>query len=427
MAELQDRIVPMKIVVRAASPAYDSYCYGRRRAIPLGSRAVKQRKEWHRALVRGAPGARGPAAAALAAGLSPTPGHDLVYHGGKLLPDLTYMNVFLGGSSAWNASDRRNINGGLAAAMKDRGLNNVLVQYFRGGAVTTTVAKPLVLKGTLPDPIGPAFLKNAVRSLFEQGRVPVTEPASTIVNFLLPPGAILRLPESGDEARRDDDDDDDDDDNDNGRGGRGGRRLIGGEGAAEPDRPRIGGEGAGPDRKADSLNGLGGFHGSVHIPSGTGASTTVYYSTGVFSDDLPNGGQNGIVVFDEPWKNVVATFYHELCEARTDPDVDDVIATQNVSLWGWADGDGNEIGDFPIFEAGNDLSLVFQEVPLANGSGSVPIQLEYSNFVHGPEGPAPTARPFSKLAAPGVSAASGPPAARRSAPRKARATARSRR
>jgi hypothetical protein len=27
-------------------------------------------------------------------------------------------------------------------------------------------------------------------------------------------------------------------------------------------------------------------------------------------------------VFDQPWKNVLATFYHELNEARTDPDVD---------------------------------------------------------------------------------------------------------
>jgi len=38
---------------------------------------------------------------------------------------------------------------------------------------------------------------------------------------------------------------------------------------------------------------------------------------------------NGIPVFDEPWKNVVATFYHELNEARTDADVEDAIRAGN--------------------------------------------------------------------------------------------------
>ena len=32
---------------------------------------------------------------------------------------------------------------------------------------------------------------------------------------------------------------------------------------------------------------------------------------------------------------------------------------------------------------------VFIEVPLSDGSGLVPVQLQYSNFVHGPEGPIP--------------------------------------
>ncbi len=52
----------------------------------------------------------------------------------------------------------------------------------------------------------------------------------------------------------------------------------------------------------------------------------------------------------------MATFYHELQEARTDPDVEGM------------------------------LTKVFKEVPLADGSGTVPVQLQYSNAVHGPEG-----------------------------------------
>src|SRR5260370_25915767 len=46
-----------------------------------------------------------------------------------------------------------------------------------------------------------------------------------------------------------------------------------------------------------------------------------------------------------------------------------------------------EIGDIPMTLAGNNLSEVMKEVPLANGSGVVPIQLMWSNAVGGPEGP----------------------------------------
>ena len=75
------------------------------------------------------------------------------------------------------------------------------------------------------------------------------------------------------------------------------------------------------DDEASSLNGLGGYHGSVHVGGDAGA--TIYYAVGVYSEALPDGSQNGIPVFNENWKNVVATFYHELNEARTDPDVED--------------------------------------------------------------------------------------------------------
>jgi hypothetical protein len=140
------------------------------------------------------------------------------------------------------------------------------------------------------------------------------------------------------------------------------------------------------EKSADSLHGLGGYHGSVHTQG-----TTVYYAVGVYSETLANGKDNGIVAFDQPWKNVVATFYHELNEVRTDADVDDAIAAGNNPsadrFLGWTSPQGYEVGDEPVFEAGSNLSLVFQEVNLADGSGTAPIQLLWSNRVHGPEGP----------------------------------------
>jgi hypothetical protein len=121
------------------------------------------------------------------------------------------------------------------------------------------------------------------------------------------------------------------------------------------------------------------------------AATTLYYAIGVYSERLAKGQDNGIVVFDKPWKNVVATFYEELNEARTDPEVEDAIKAGNdpiaAQFLGWMSDQGEECGDFPIFESGNNLSLLMKEVPLADDKGTVPVQFQYSNAVKGPEGP----------------------------------------
>ena len=134
----------------------------------------------------------------------------------------------------------------------------------------------------------------------------------------------------------------------------------------------------------DSKHGLAGYHGSIHTNG-----NERYYCVAVYSE-----GDNGIVAFDEPWKNVCATLYHELQETRTDPDVEDAIragSSPNADrLLGWYSPRGGEIGDIPISESGGRLDLVMKEVPLADGSGTVPIQLMWSNAVGGPEGPITT-------------------------------------
>ena len=89
----------------------------------------------------------------------------------------------------------------------------------------------------------------------------------------------------------------------------------------------------------------------------------------------------------EPWENVCATLYHELQEVRTNPDFEEADRTGNVHLLGWTSDSGNEIGDFPVTEAGPHLELVFKRVPVAAAPHTAPIQLMWSNRVHGPEGP----------------------------------------
>jgi hypothetical protein len=260
--------------------------------------------------------------AVLAPGFRPEPDLDLRFFGGKTLPHLRYSIVYLGG---WQPDERSELDRTLVAAMHDRGLNNVLAQYFPGAEVRTTFGGSTVHEGSLPERV----TRDVVEAL-----VPKLDLARTVACLLLPKGAVL------------------------------------------VDTADV-----------DSKHGLGGYHGSVKVDR-----SERYYAVAVYSE-----GDNGIVAFDEPWKNVCATLYHELQETRTDPDVEDAIRLGSVPgaerLLGWYSPRGGEIGDIPMAEAGGRVDRVMKEVLLSDGSGTVPIQLMWSNAVGGPEGPIPTPRP----------------------------------
>ena len=292
----------------------------------------------------------------VASGLPSTPEHDLLFHGGRIIQSLTYTNFYVSGNS-WTQSDRDNIDQALAAAMTDERLNNVMAQYFPGGRPTTTFAGSVLLTGPPPATVSQGDVENLVRRLFRDGRLAGFDLTSTVFNFLLPPGTVLNTDEVPTVG------------------------LLN----AQADTESEGGSSSIPHEEEDSTDGLGGYHGSIHIRQGD-SRVTLYYAVGVYSERRVSGSQNGIVAFDEPWKNVVATFYHELNEARTDPDVEDAIRTNEERFLGWTSKQGEECGDFPVFEA-NPLQKVFREVPLTNGEGTVPVQFQYSNFIHGPEGP----------------------------------------
>jgi hypothetical protein len=289
---------------------------------------------------------------ALAPGLHATPDQDLVFGGGRTLPSLGYTNFFVGGQASWKASDVRNIDRALAAAMNDRGLNNVLAQYFRM-MPTTEYLGSHVVRGARPAHVSQGDIEQRVAQMYAAGSFDSFDLASTVFNFMLPRGTVL---------------------NDNPVvGARAGKKPLRHAGNVESEA-------------SDSLHGLGGYHGSIQR-----SRTAIYYAVGVYSEHTASG-DHGIPAFDRPWKSVVATFYHELCEARTDPDVEDANRRS-----GWTSSEGEEIGDFPIFES-SPLSLVFQEVPLSNRNGTVPVQFMYSNRVHGPEGPRASRYPFHSAA-----------------------------
>jgi hypothetical protein len=292
---------------------------------------------------------------AIAPGFPATPEHNLINHGGKIIQNLVYTNFYIGGASSWAESDIKSIDKALAEAMADSNLNNVMMQYFKNKPISTTFKPSHILPGARPSQFSQGDVEQLVKSLFLQGALAEFDNKFTVFNFMLPSGTVLTTDTATTSAV-----------------------SPLGNAAAVPI-----------EDEASSLHGLGGYHGSVHVP----AKDTIYYSIGVFSELRPDGTRNGIVSFDQPWKNVVATFYHELNEARTDADVEDAIragtSPKAIKFLGWTSQQGEECGDFPISEAGPDLSLVMKEVNLANGGGKVPVQFEYSNAAQGPEGPIP--------------------------------------
>lgn len=266
---------------------------------------------------------------ALAPGITASPRDDLVFRGGKVVPQMGFQNIYLGRSSDFSPGDIEAIDDAITRVMRDPRLNNVIRQYFPGQMLSCDVAESVVLEEPRPIEMDEPDVQAKVIALFDSGTILDTDHDHTLFNLVLPPGTILRLDGSS------------------------------------------------------SLRGLGGYHGSVHFFR-QGRLQTLYYSANVYSERRLNR-TNGIPFFDRPWKNVVATLYHELIEFQTDPDVSDAIRQQDRRFIGWNSNFGQEIGDQPI--SVNALSEVFNEVLTQPGSRPTPVQLMYSNAVHGAEGP----------------------------------------
>jgi hypothetical protein len=281
------------------------------------------------------PGGAWPMPKAIAPGISPSPIEDLMFHGGKVVPQMEFQNVYLGGDASWKPSDIDSIDRAINMAMRDRRMNNMMIQYFPGVTSSCDMRESFVLQQEKPQMLDEPDVQRLVTSLFDSpSLIKKSDLGTTLFNLILPSGTELRLDDSS------------------------------------------------------SLNGLGGYHGSLHIKR-AGTTVTLYYSANAYSEVRANGSENGIAVFSLPWKNVVATLYHEINEFRTDADVNDAIENNSNDFLGWTSRRGQEVGDQPIVAAeqlGN-LKLVFKEVRASNSSKKMPVQFMYSNAVHGAEGP----------------------------------------
>lgn len=316
MSKYRGTTIPMRVQVRPGSAVERYYLRAARR------------------------GAAWPRTRSLALGVVPEPLEDLVFHGGKVAPQMEFQNIYLGGADSWAEQDVDFIDNAILRAMRHKRLNNVLTPYFPGANPSCDMRPSFVVDEARPKRLDEPEVQAEITALYDAGLLKKTQLDSCLFNLIQPAGTVLKM------------------------------------------------------GRDSSLQGLGGYHGSLHIRRGR-SRVTLYYSANVYSERIANGRENGIAAFEQPWKNVVATLYHELNEFRTDPDVRDATEHDNDDFLGWMSRSGMEIGDQPIFMAGTagDLRLVFKEVPDPPRKRPLPVQFMFSNVVHGAEGP--IARPHS--------------------------------
>ncbi len=266
---------------------------------------------------------------ALAPGVRASPQDDLIFRGGKVLPQMGFQNIYLGRSSDFAPGDVESIDDAIMRVMRDEQLKSIIQQYFPRQTLSYDIAPSVILEESRPNQMEEIDVQNKIIDLFDSNVILSTDHDRTCFNLVLPPDTILRLDGSS------------------------------------------------------SLAGLGGYHGSVHFFR-RGQRQTLYYSANVYSA-IRAGRRNGIPFFRDPWKNVVCTLYHELVEFQTDPDVNDAILQRDRRFIGFNSNQGQEIGDQPI--SANSLDRVFKEVLTLPGPRPTPVQFMYSNAVHGAEGP----------------------------------------
>ena len=156
-----------------------------RSTVQGGSRAEHLQRE-----SAGLPG-RVPDSAERVGSAPSTPSEDLKYRGGRTIQNLSFVNLYVGGNSAWQKSDIESIDRAISAAMADRNLNNVMRQYFNNAEITGTELPSHPLVGYTPSVMSQGDVEYCLSYLYDQGYLVKYDLSSTVFNFLLPPGTVL--------------------------------------------------------------------------------------------------------------------------------------------------------------------------------------------------------------------------------------------
>src|ERR1041384_6603488 len=116
----------------------------------------------------GVPGGKVMLPAEIAPGVGPSPEHDLIFRGGKIVPRMEYTNFFVGGQQSWQPNDIQRVDNALFRAMTHPDLNNVIAQYF-DDPISCTFVPSAILPGQRPQLVSQGDVENFMRTLHGNG------------------------------------------------------------------------------------------------------------------------------------------------------------------------------------------------------------------------------------------------------------------
>ena len=90
----------------------------------------------------GLPGRTWPMPKAIAKGIDPSPLDDLLFHGGKVVPQMEFQNIYLGGLTSWRESDIESIDSASSSRCRTSGSTTSWRSTSgQGGAATAAVVR----------------------------------------------------------------------------------------------------------------------------------------------------------------------------------------------------------------------------------------------------------------------------------------------
>ena len=130
---------------------------------------------------------------ALAPGVTASPQDDLIFRGGKVVPQMGFQNIYLSRSSDFAPGDIESIDDAITRIMLDEQLKNIVQQYFPGQTLSYDVAESVILDEARPNEMGEDDVQDKIIDLFDRGLILATDHDRTCFNLVLPPETILTL------------------------------------------------------------------------------------------------------------------------------------------------------------------------------------------------------------------------------------------
>ena len=121
---------------------------------------------------------------------------DLVFRGGKVVPQMGFQNIYLGRPGDFAPGDVESIDDAITRVMRDGRLNDIIGQYFPNDTLSVDIAQSVILDENKPIEMGEPDVQGKIIDLFDQGLILATDHDRTCFNLVLPPSTILKLDNS---------------------------------------------------------------------------------------------------------------------------------------------------------------------------------------------------------------------------------------